>query len=205
MPTETPETNAGTNSGTETNKLSTAPAQLEVTVQIDDLHSDWKRISHLANYFAEYIAYDFPQRERAENLLSTITNEILEAIVHLAPAQTTLQLRCTHQDETLMMDVTHQVKAELRPDYLLFVKKLGEEDGEQGYLQMLTADVKPEAYFNQLGLMILEYDFDVHLSLNIEQEELEQDKTVQENKMPMGQEINHFRTHVAVPDEVLSK
>jgi hypothetical protein len=186
MPTETPETEPGIHD------LAIAPPQLEVSVQIDDLHADWKRISYLANYFAEYIAYDFPQRERAENLLSTITNEILEAVVHLAPAQTTLLLRCAHQGDTLTLDVKHQVKAELRPDYMHFVKKLGEDDGEQAYLQMLTADVKPEAYFNQLGLMILEYDFDVHLSLDLKQE-----NTIQE--------IKHFRTHVDVPDEVLSK
>jgi len=52
----------------------TPSAELEVTIQIDDLIANWKRIGFLANYFAEYVAYDFPQRERAENLLSTITN-----------------------------------------------------------------------------------------------------------------------------------
>jgi hypothetical protein len=180
----------------------TPSAELEVTVQINDLHADWKRISYLANYFAEYIAYDFPQRERAENLLSTITNEILEAVVHLAPAQTTLRLHCAHLNDTLMLDVKHQVKAELRPDYVLFVETLGDEDGEQAYLQMLTADVKPEAYFNQLGLMILQYDFEVHLSLNIEQEPENPENKVQKS---IGQEINHFHTHVEVLDEVFSK
>lgn len=180
----------------------TPSAELEVTVQIDDLHADWKRISHLANYFAEYIAYDFPQRERAENLLSTITNEILESVVHLAPAQTALRLHCAHLHDTLMLDVKHQVKDEMRPDYVLFVEKLGIGDGEVAYLQMLTADAKPEGYFNQLGLMMLEYDFDVQLSLNIEKENIEQKNKVQEN---IGLEINHFHTHVEVLDEVFSK
>jgi hypothetical protein len=177
----------------------TPSAELEVTVQVDDLQSDWKRISYLANYFAEYIAYDFPQRERAENLLSTITNELLEAVVHLAPAQTALRLYCAHLGDTLSLDVKHQVKAELHPGYVLFVEKLGEEDGEAAYLHMLTEDVKPEVYYNQLGLMILIYDFEVHLTLNIEHE--------QENKAQksIGQEIDHFHTHVEVLDEVFSK
>src|SRR5262245_3320755 len=109
----------------------TPAAELEVTVQIDDLLADWKRIGYLANYFAEYVAYDFPQRERAENLLSTITNELLEAVVHLAPAQTALQLHCAHLGDAVLLDVKHQVKAELRPDFVRFVAQLEEEDGEQ--------------------------------------------------------------------------
>lgn len=171
----------------ETNVASVLPMDIEVTVQVDDLRSEWKRVSYLANYFAEYIAYDFPQRERAENLLSTIANEILEAVIHLAPQQTTLLLRCKHIGNALTLDVEHHVKAEVSPSYVLFVEKLGEDNDEQAYLQMLTSDVKPEQYFNQLGLMILEHDFDVRLSINVKQE------------------TNQYCTHVDVPDEVLSK
>jgi hypothetical protein len=141
----------------------------------------------------------------------------LEAVVHLAPAQTALRLHCVHLGDTLMLDVKHQVKTELRPDFVLFVAKLEEEDGEQAYLQMLTADVKPEVYFNQLGLMILHYDFEVHLSLNIEQKELDEgiiapesielNKTVQDVTVlkNMNQNTNHFNTHIDVSDKVFSK
>lgn len=175
---------------TETSMIDQAPAlsmDLEVAVQVDDLRSDWRRVSHLANYLAEYIAYDFPQRERAENLLSTITNEVLEAVVHLAPQQSMLLLRCKHMGNALMLEVEHRVKAELGPSYLLFVKKLDEEHDERLYLQMLTSDVKSDEYFNQLGLMILEYDLGVRLSLDMERE------------------ASQFCTHVEVLGEVLSK
>jgi hypothetical protein len=171
----------------ETNAVTTLPVDLEVTVQVDDLRSDWKRVGYLANYFAEYVAYDFPQRERAENLLSTITNEILEAVVHLAPLQTTLLLRCKHVDNHLVLDLEHRVRAELSPSYALFVEKMRESNDEQLYLHMLTSEVKPEEYFNQLGLMILGYDFNVHLSTIV------------------VQETHQFSTHVDVPDMVLSK
>ena len=164
-----------------------SPVDLEVVVQADDLRSDWKRVSYLANYYAEYIAYDFPQRERAENLLSTITNEILEAVVHLAPQQTALRLRCTFVGNALTLDIKHHVKPELSPSYVLFVQKLNADNDEQAYLQLLTSKVKPEEYFNQLGLMIIGYDFNVRLSLNVEQE------------------TDQCYTHVDVLDEVLSK
>src|SRR4051812_35768083 len=171
---------------TEAYKASAPSMDLEITVRVDDLHADWKRVSYIANYFAEYMAYEFPQRERAENLLSTITNEILEAVINLAPDQTILLVQCRHFGSGFVLDVRHHVKAELSSSYVLFVESLQSED-DKAYLQMLTSDVQPEAYFNQLGLMMLEYDFDVRLSLNMEEE------------------LNLFRTHVDVHDEVLSK
>jgi hypothetical protein len=177
MPTQTSETNV----------LAISPVDLELTLQVDDLRSDWKRVSYLANYIAAYVAYDFPQRERAENLLSTIANEILEAVVHLAPQQTPLLLGCKLMENSLTLDVQHHVKSELRSSYMVFVENLGEGSDEGTYLHWLTSEVKPEEHFNQLGLMILGYDFDVRLSLQIEQE------------------TNQFYTHVAILDEVLSK
>lgn len=183
MPTEMSEMDA----------VSTSLVELEVSVQIDDLHADWKRVGYLANYLAEYIAYCFPQRERAENLLSTITNELLEAVIHLAPEESALTLHCSHSGDRLMLDVKHQVKAALASPYLLFVEQLGEKNHEEEYLQMLTAEIQPELYFNQLGLMMLEYDFDVHLSLKNDQPE------------NAGQTEPYLCTHVDVLDEVLSK
>ena len=160
---------------------------LEITVQVNDLRADWKRVSDLANYCAEYVAYDLSQRERAENLLSTITNEVLEAVVHLAPLHTALLLRFKYINNALTLDIEHQVRGELNPSYMQFVQQLDNGNDEHTYLQLLTSEMNPDEYFNQLGLMILGYDFDVHLSLT------------------MMQDTGQFRTHVDVPDEVLSK
>ncbi len=163
------------------------PKGLEVSVQVDDLHIDWKRVSYIANYVAEYMAYEFPQRERAENLLSTITNEILESVINLAPDQTVLQINCKLVDKKLVLDVTHYVRAEISSSYESFVKNLGEDNSDNAYLEMLISEATPETYFNQLGLMMLGYDFGVRLSLDRETE------------------ANQFCTHVNVLDEVLSK
>jgi hypothetical protein len=171
----------------ETNAATTAPFELEVAVQVVDLLADWKRVSLLANYFAEYVAYQFPQRERAENLLSTITNEVLEAVVSLAPHQTELLLRCRQSDSRLELNVKHFIKAELSPSYVAFVNKLDKDKNDDAYLLLLTSDLKPGDHFNQLGLTMLEHDFDVHLSIEVEEES------------------HHFWTHVDVLNEVLSR
>jgi hypothetical protein len=171
----------------ETNTAFASDLELEVTIQIADLHADWKRISLLANYLAEYVAYQFPQRERAENLFSTITNEIVEAVANLAPHQSNLLLRCRHSDHGLTLDVKHEVKSELQPSFVLFVQKLSEDQDDEAYLRMLTSETRPEAYFNQLGLTMLAHDFDVRMTLNAQEKS------------------NHFCTHIDVLDEVFSR
>jgi hypothetical protein len=167
----------------------TSPSDLalEVEVQVADLHTDWRRISLLADYLAQYVAYQFPQRERAENLLSTITNEIIEAVVNLAPHQSGLLVRCNHSADGLALDVEHLVRAEIGPTYTNFMAQLGQDTNDEAYLTMLTSESRPEIYFNQLGLTMLEHDFDVQLTLRVEDGS------------------DHVCTHVAVLDEVLSQ
>jgi hypothetical protein len=65
---------------------------IELTFPVHEFQQDWKQCSLLANYIAEYTAYQFDQQERAENIISTIANELLEAIVCLAPDESDLFL-----------------------------------------------------------------------------------------------------------------
>jgi hypothetical protein len=170
-----------------TKPASTSHSEIEFAVQIGDLHDNWRRVGLLANYLAEYVAYQFQQRERADNLISTITNEILEAVVSLAPYHTEMLLQCRLSDHGLTLDVKHYVKAGLSHSYIVFVENLDQDKDEKAYLEMLTSDVKPELYFNQLGLTMLEHDFNVRLSLDVDEKQ------------------NNFCTHVNILDEVLAR
>ncbi len=113
----------------------------------------------LANYIAEYIAYQYAQRERAENLISTIANEFLEAVVNLAPADSALVIRCAQEKGGLRLNVEHQVHPNLAAPYIDFVKDLCQENNNGQYLDLLTSTRSPDQYFNQLGLTMLAHDF----------------------------------------------
>jgi hypothetical protein len=136
---------------------------VELTFPVHDFQSDWKQCSLLANYIAEYTAYQFEQQERAENIISTITNELLEAIVYLAPAQSDLVIGVKHHETGLQLNTSHLIHAELIDAYTTFLADLKPGSTNEPYLNLLTSADTPRHYFNQLGLMMLSCDFGVHM------------------------------------------
>jgi hypothetical protein len=136
---------------------------IELTFPVHDFQSDWKQCSLLANYIAEYTSYQFEQQERAENIISTVTNELLEAIVYLAPTQSDIIICVKHHETGLQLNTSHFVHAELIDAYTTFLAELEPNGTDEPYLNLLTNADTPDRYFNQLGLMMLSHDFGAHI------------------------------------------
>lgn len=143
---------------------SETPFTIKLTLPAQNLLSDWRQCSMLANYIAEYVGYQYPQQERAENLISTITNELLESIVTLVPEQSDLSICLQQFDDGLQFNTDHGIHADATPTYVNFLNSLNQSGSERKYLEMLTAKETPEMYFNQLGLLMLTHDFGASFS-----------------------------------------
>lgn len=137
------------------------PFLFALTFEVDDFHREWSRCSLLANYVGEYIAYQFTQCERAENVISTITNEFLEAVIALAPRSSRLALRYQQTPGKLQIEAEHRVHDAAYRAYLDFLAGLNPAWIRQQYLELLVAGEQTPNVFNQLGLMMLIHDFDV--------------------------------------------
>jgi hypothetical protein len=136
----------------------------ELSLLVGDLQAEWKRCNMLANYIAAYLAYQFIHQERAENLISTIANELLEAVVFLAPQHSHLFISCRQFKQGLVLEVKHIIRAEAVRPYLSFLEGLNSDALNQQYLNLLTSESKPAESFNQLGLLMLAHDFGAHLT-----------------------------------------
>lgn len=143
---------------------STALFAIELTFPVDEFQMDWKQCSLLANYIAEYTAYQFDQQERAENIVSTIANELLEAIVYLAPAQSDLIIHLEQHEDGLQLKASHLVQENLISPYVEFLEELKPGVADEPYLNLLTTSESTEHYFNQLGLMMISHDFGAHIA-----------------------------------------
>ncbi|GAB4116951.1 MAG: hypothetical protein Fur005_01110 [Roseiflexaceae bacterium] len=145
------------------------PITLELHVQVHDLQEHWKRCNMLANYVAEYGAYQFSEREWAENLISTVTNEFLEAVSSLAPANTDLAIRLRHGGNDLMLEFEHELLSEATGGYAALLSELAGQISDERYLGLLTTD-RPLIDFNQLGLAMVVHDFRAHVAARINTE-----------------------------------
>jgi hypothetical protein len=141
---------------------------VELSIQAEDLQVNWSRCNMLANYIAEYVAYQFSEREWAENLISTVVNEFLEAVVQTAPAGTTLDIVCRHYDGILLLDLTYALRPDLLAVYTSFLSRLCVPPIDELYLAHLTAAERPSPAFNQLGLLMLVHDFHVRIAAQLE-------------------------------------
>ncbi len=146
------------------NSNSEKPFTIKLTLPAKNLLNDWKQCSMLANYIAEYVGYQYPQQERAENLISTITNELLETVVAIAPEQSDLTISLQQFNDGLQVNTDHGISDELASPYKDFLSSLSKNNIERRYLEMLIAEETPELNFNQLGLLMLTHDFGARLS-----------------------------------------
>ena len=144
------------------------PFTFDLSFLIADFQQEWGRCNMAANYIAAYAAYQFPQRERVENLISTITNEFLETAVCLAPSHSDLQVRYTQEEDGLHLDITHDIRDETITPYLSLLGVLkGGGNNDALYLKLLTDDDEATNYFNQLGLTMITHDFGTQLTAHL--------------------------------------
>jgi hypothetical protein len=141
---------------------------IELLVQAHDIQARWQRCNMLANYIAEYVAYQFPEREWAENLISTVTNEFLEAVASLSPDRAELILRCTQSAGNLQIEIEHSVQPNAIQPYLTFLRELSGPTTDDTYFRLLTATERPELSFNQFGLVMLVHDFQASIAAELD-------------------------------------
>jgi hypothetical protein len=58
----------------------------------------------LAGYIAQYMAFQFPRQDWAENLVSTVANDLLETMVKIASDRSTIALHCFQEEDEILLD-----------------------------------------------------------------------------------------------------
>ena len=137
--------------------------RLELEFTVADFQQEWKRCNMVANYVAEYAAYQYPRREMAENLISTVVNELLEALTPLVPATGSLSIICKETKESLVLEITHSVISKFQENFPAFLNNLEKSNSDGFYLKLLTESNESSPAFNQLGLAMLVHDFKVKI------------------------------------------
>jgi len=168
-----------------------APFTFDLSFLVADFQSEWGRCNMAANYIAAYAAYQFPQRERVENLISTITNEFLETAVCLAPSHSDLQIHYAQLKDGLHIDITHHVRDEAITPYLTLLHVLTGGNNDGLYLKLLTDEHESTEHFNQLGLTMITHDFGTRLTAHL-------------NTQADGQPTDRVQTQLFIPFKELS-
>ncbi len=135
-----------------------------LTLPADDLRLDWRRFSLVANYLAEYSAYHFEQKDRAENLISSVFYELIERLASSSRREARLDIRFTAFAGWLLFELHSSFPAEELARIRELLVELQAEDREEYYRGLLAADLESAAYRHKLGLAMVAHDYHARLS-----------------------------------------
>jgi hypothetical protein len=132
-----------------------------LTLPAHDLQLDWRRFSLVANYLAEYSAYHFEQKDRAENLISSVFYELIERLASSSRREARLDIRFAGW---LLFELHSSFPAEELIKLRELLQELQGDDQEAYYRRLLAADLEADANRRKLGLAMVAHDYQARLS-----------------------------------------
>jgi hypothetical protein len=135
-----------------------------LTLPAQDLQLDWRRFSLVANYLAEYSAYHFEQKDRAENLISSVFYELIERLGSSSLEEARLDIRFSAFAGWMLFELRSSLSAEELSRIRELLAELQGGDREEYYRSLLSADLENEANRHKLGLAMVAHDYNARLS-----------------------------------------
>ncbi len=148
----------------ESEQLAQGRLLARLTLPVHDLQLDWRRFSLVANYLAEYSAYHFEQKDRAENLISSVFYELIERLGSSCRQEARLDIRFSAYSGWLLFELRSSFPAEELSRIRELLVELQEADREEYYRGLLAADLEAEANRRKLGLAMVAHDYQARLS-----------------------------------------
>ena len=135
-----------------------------LTLPANDFQLDWRRYSLVANYLAEYSAYFFEQKDRAENLISSVFYELIERLASCSRKEARLDIRFTAASGWLLFELASSFPAEEVASLRQLLGEILGSDVAGYYSRLLASDLETEANRRKLGLAMVAHDYQARLS-----------------------------------------
>lgn len=140
---------------------------ITVKQPVRDFQLDWRRYNLVSNYFAEYSSFLFEQKDRAENLISTVLYELTEGMARCAEINADILIRLITLDRFIIFELATVSTPEKRTALEETVKIINRNDLDNAYFSIISSD-KPEqpsgVYF---GFVLIAHDYKGRFALNI--------------------------------------
>jgi hypothetical protein len=153
-----------------TPELGKAVSLLRLTVPVKDFSSDWRRYNLVANYLAEYSAYRFQHKDKAENLISSVFYELIEHMVAISRHEAKLDIRFCTGGGSMLFELTSSLSADALQRLTENLNELLQTDIDHYYLGLLEQDMEQPGIRRIFGLVMIAHDYHARLSASVEAE-----------------------------------
>jgi hypothetical protein len=138
--------------------------KLKFTTTISSLKEDWRRCNLLANYIADYASYNFAAKDKADNLISTIINEIIESIVKISEKNASISLTIRQFGPNILVDVTSELESSKIDYYKDLIQRVNQDNIETLYYEHFNHNPKSSFENIEFGMIMLACDY--HAQIN---------------------------------------
>jgi hypothetical protein len=133
---------------------------------VRDFQLDWRRYNLVSNYFAEYSSYLFEQKDRAENLISTVLYELVEAMANYAQRNAHMVIKLVTLPQALLFELNTFSAPEKRESLEETIRLINKEDLNNSYFTLLAADKSEEWNQIHFGLVLIAHDYNAQFALS---------------------------------------
>lgn len=135
-----------------------------------DFSLDWRRYSLVSNYVAEYSAYHFDQKDRAENLISSVLYELVEYLASSSRRESKIDIQFFSVKGWLLFEVA----ASIPPEEVSILKEalteLQQADLGVYYQELLSSDLEMLSNKKKLGMAMIAHDYHAQISALLDEQ-----------------------------------
>jgi hypothetical protein len=145
-----------------------ALSHLRLVVPVKDFVLDWRRYNLVSNYVAEYSAYYFEHKDKAENLISSVPYELIEHMAASSRHEARLDIQFCTTAEWLLFELSSSFSRQELERLRETLKSILEADIESYYTALLEEELEKPATRRVLGLAMVAHDYRAELSAALE-------------------------------------
>jgi hypothetical protein len=141
---------------------------LQLTVPVKDFSLDWRRYNLISNYLAEYSAYQFEHKDKAENLISSLFYELIEHMVSASQMDASLHIKFFIVEGWMLFELSSSFPDEELNNITEILNELLSTNIDSYYSNLLEGDLDKPENKRILGLAMLVHDYNTRLSASKE-------------------------------------
>ncbi len=150
-------------------KLETREGITHITLKqpVRDFQLDWRRYNLVSNYFAEYSSFLFEQKDRAENLISTVLYELIEGLTRCAERNADILIKLVTLGQFLVFELSTISPPENRAALEETVKVINRKDLDDTYFSVIASEKPENPASDYFGLVLIAHDYNGEFALNV--------------------------------------
>ncbi|MCA9715339.1 MAG: hypothetical protein H6713_11960 [Myxococcales bacterium] len=133
-----------------------------------DLVMQWRRCGMIADFLADFLAYNFEHKDTARNVISTVLNELLENAVKFSPEKhRRASLALIYQGSTIRIQTRNTSNKKHVASLRRLVERLCSEDADLLFLEQLEYSATEDQEASGLGIVTLKKDYFARIAVEL--------------------------------------